>query len=196
MQHERIALRAFKDRISFTGDVISGFRVGKGETVGDILMVLILLSGCTYPARKAMIEPHETTAGDMRQHAVEDALALDPGNALARYALGLARHRLGDTAGAVEALGQAAASAPHDPRLVLGHALALSSAGRGEAALEMLEAAIERGADDPEIHHARITLRRDRLGTAAAQAAAGEFLARFPNDPRARAVAREYGVLR
>lgn len=127
---------------------------------------------------------------------LEDALALDPGNALARYALGLARHRLGDTAGAVEALGQAAASAPHDPRLVLGHALALSGAGRGAAALEELDAAIERGADDPEIHHARITLRRDRLGTAAAQAAAGEFLARFPNDPRARAVAREYGVLR
>ncbi len=127
---------------------------------------------------------------------LERALEIDPHNALAHYALGLARHRNGDADGAVTALERAAVEAPHDPRLALAYALALSAADRDEDARRALEAAIERGADDPEVHHARVTLIRDQQGLAAAERAAAEFLARFPGDPRARAVAREYGVAR
>lgn len=127
---------------------------------------------------------------------LEQALRLDPDNPLARYALGLARHRTGDAAGAVEELGRAAAAAPHDPRLVLGHALALSGVGRGGEARRILEAAIERGADDPAVHHARVALVRDEEGAVAARRAVEDFLTRFPEDPRALAVAREYGLRR
>ena len=79
---------------------------------------------------------------------------------------------------------------------MLGHALALSGVGRGGEARRILEAAIERGADDPAVHHARVALVRDEEGAVAARRAVEDFLTRFPEDPRALAVAREYGLRR
>jgi len=122
---------------------------------------------------------------------LRQAVELAPEVAMTRYALGLALHRLGETDEALSQLAMAAAAAPDQPRLVLGWALALDAAGQRSRAISVLGKAVDGGLTVPDLYHALVTLQRDSGNPDAARNRAAEWVAAWPNDPRASALLRE-----
>jgi predicted CXXCH cytochrome family protein len=128
----------------------------------------------------------EAAVGWLRQ-----ALELAPGEALTRYALGLALHRLGKTDEALSQLALAAKAAPDQPQLVLGWALSLDAAGRRAEAIMALSESIEGGLTAADLYHALVSLQRDEGKREQARRRAAEWATVWPNDPRAAALLRE-----
>ncbi len=119
------------------------------------------------------------------------AVALAPEEALTRYALGLALHRIGETEGALSQLERAARAAPDQSRFVLGWVLALDAAGQRPQAIAVLIESIDGGLRAPDLYHALVTLQRDAGNQAEARNRAAEWVIAWPNDPRASALLRE-----
>lgn len=119
------------------------------------------------------------------------AVELDPDGAAVRHALGLALHRLGEFEEALSQLAQASQTAPQEPRLVLGWALALDASGRREEAISTLVEAVDRGTTSADLQHALVALLRDHGELERARVHAEAWLRSWPGDLRARSLLRE-----
>ena len=84
------------------------------------------------------------------QHS-DQALAMDPANALVRHSRGLLLVRLNRHDEALAELGQAAQLAPEVARFVYVYAVALNSLGQPDEAFRVLEEARLAHPDDPDI---------------------------------------------
>jgi predicted CXXCH cytochrome family protein len=122
------------------------------------------------------------------EEAVEwlrQGLLLAPEEALTRYALGLALHRLGQSQEALSQLAKAAETAPDQPRLILGWALALDAANQRPAAITALAEAIDGGLRNPDLFHALVTLQRDEGMLREARGRTEAWIETWPTDQRA-----------
>jgi Flp pilus assembly protein TadD len=119
------------------------------------------------------------------------AVELAPDEVLIRHAFGLALHRVGESEQGLSQLALAAEAAPDEPRLVLGWALALDAGGQRGEAISVLEAAVDRGAGNADVRHALVALLRDQGELERARTRVNDWLRSQPEDPRARALARE-----
>ncbi len=102
------------------------------------------------------------------------ALSLEPDNADARHALGLALVRSRDLTGALAEFQRAAALAPDNARYTYVYAIALNSTGAGEEAIQLLEQVHRRHPTNRDALVALATLLRDagRMNDAIAHAQA------------------------
>ncbi len=73
MDDQRIAGGTLQDGVALAGEMIGRLRVGEREAVGRVEMILVLLARRIDEIGEAVIHPHQSGAGDMRQDAVEDA---------------------------------------------------------------------------------------------------------------------------
>lgn len=122
---------------------------------------------------------------------LRQAVELAPDDVMVRHAFGLALHRVGAFEQGLSQLARAAQAAPEEARLVLGWALALDAAGRRAEAISILAEAADRGATSADLHHALITLLRDRGELERARVRAESWLRSRPEDRRAEALLRE-----
>jgi len=74
VDNERVGARTFRDRITDAGQGIVGYGIGERKGIGRVAVVLVLLAACDGKVREAA-HVHSTGAGDVREHAVENALA-------------------------------------------------------------------------------------------------------------------------
>ena len=119
---------------------------------------------------------------------LRQALKLAPDDAMVRYALGLALHRLGKPDEALLELERAARAAPGQPRLRLAWALSLSASGRRDEAIERLSEAIESGMSDADVFQAAVSLLSQDGQITRALEMTHRWQQAFPSDERARAL--------
>jgi tetratricopeptide (TPR) repeat protein len=111
------------------------------------------------------------------------AITLEPGNADAWHALGLALVRQHNAAEALSALRRASELAPGNARYAYVYAVALNSAGAAKQSLAVLEEAHSRHPADRDVLLGLVTIGRDSGELAAALGHARELAARFPDEP-------------
>jgi Flp pilus assembly protein TadD len=128
---------------------------------------------------------------DEGERVLLEALEGAPQSAELHHALGLLRVRQQRLPEALDALARAAALAPEQPRLAYVYAVALHSTGGRERALSVLADAQQRHPGDREILLALATFSRDAGAFDQARSWAARLLALDPEDPNARALARE-----
>jgi len=89
-------------------------------------------------------------------------IAAVPNDATMHHALGLLLVRSGKRAEALPELALAASLAPEESHFAYVYAVALNSAGRGREAIAVLERALARHPDDPELKAGMSAFKRDR----------------------------------
>ncbi|TDI36030.1 MAG: tetratricopeptide repeat protein [Acidobacteria bacterium] len=99
---------------------------------------------------------------DHAEATLRDALGVQDDDPGVYHALGLTLVRLEKNTEAVEALGRAARLAPDQARFSYVYGVALSSTGKVDEALSVLQKAHERHSGDAEILFALVTMNRDR----------------------------------
>ncbi len=125
---------------------------------------------------------------------LRQAVAVDPGNAVARHALGLLLLRKQQLSEAIPELGQAVQSAPGNARYAYVYAIALHTAGQSPEAIRVLLAAHETRPADVDVLIALVTISRDTGDLAAAKDYAALLLRTAPNNPDGRALAQSLGL--
>jgi Flp pilus assembly protein TadD len=123
---------------------------------------------------------------------LRQAIAIEPGNADAHYALGLLLVRRHDP-GALDELRQANALAPDSARYAYVYAVGLNGTGDAAQAFALLEAARRRHPADRSILSALISFAQQRGDRDAALRYARELAALSPDDDRLRALVRQLG---
>ncbi|TXL70581.1 tetratricopeptide repeat protein [Vineibacter terrae] len=118
-------------------------------------------------------------------------LELLPQSAELHHALGLRLVRANDLPGALRELGEAAASAPDNPRHAYVYAIALHSAGRRQEAMAILTDADARHPYDPDILGALVSLAREQGAVGDALRYARLLLEVLPDDPGVSRLVRE-----
>jgi tetratricopeptide (TPR) repeat protein len=119
---------------------------------------------------------------------LRQAIALAPGFAPARHALGLLLVRRHDMAGALAALQKAVELAPENARYAYVYAVALNAAGQPQDALAILKQANARHPADTDILIALATVSRDAGDRTGAIGYAEELVRVAPNDAQGRAL--------
>ena len=127
---------------------------------------------------------------------LERGLAEVPGGAALHHALGLARVRSGDLAGALDSLERAAELDPGTVRYVYVHAVALHSAGQPDRAIALLSDALRRWPRDRAMLIALASFQREAGRAAAARETARRLVEAYPEDRDAQALAAQLGVTR
>ncbi len=118
-------------------------------------------------------------------------LELLPRAAELRHALGLRLARASDLSGALRELGEAAATAPDNPRHAYVYAIALHSAGRRREAMAVLISANARHPYNPDILGALVSFAREHGSRGEALGYARQLLEALPDDPGVTRLVRE-----
>jgi Tfp pilus assembly protein PilF len=117
---------------------------------------------------------------------LHQAVGLEPGNADAWHALGLALVRRHNAAEALPALRRASDLAPANARYAYVYAVALNSAGAARQAIGVLEEAHRRHPTDRDVLLGLVAIARDSGDLAAAVRYARELAAQSPDDMQIR----------
>jgi Flp pilus assembly protein TadD len=116
---------------------------------------------------------------------LKKAMAIEPDNADARYALGLLLVRQHDYAGALELLRRAHELAPDNARYTYVYAVALNSTGAPAEAMALLERAHQQHPTDRDILMALVSIPRDTGDFALALRHARELVTLDPRSSNA-----------
>ena len=147
-------------------------------------------------ARVNLADALRTTGDEARGEALlREGLALDPGNAALRHALGLSLVRGGRPGEALVELRKAAELAPENPRFAYVLAIALNSLGEPQEALQVMRAAHSEFGRDFEIAMALATLLRDGGEAEAALEIARELAQRHPENRSVSALLQSLGAV-
>jgi tetratricopeptide (TPR) repeat protein len=127
---------------------------------------------------------------------LERGLAQVPDGAALHHALGLARVRGGDVAGAMGSLQRAAELDPDSARYAYVYAVALHSTGQAEKAIGYLGESLRRWPRDRDMLLALASLQAEAGRPEAARETARRLLEAHPSDRDAQAFAAQLGVAR
>src|SRR5262249_17773943 len=119
---------------------------------------------------------------------LRQAIAIDPNNATAHHALGLAQVRIRQIDDAVASLRKASELAPENARYAYVYGIALNSAGAQGESLDVLRRAHQAHRVNFEILSALVTISRDAGDLAGAVGYAEELVRLAPRNPDARAL--------
>lgn len=134
----------------------------------------------------------EAEAAAMLERGLQEA----PDGAALHHALGLARVRSGDLAGALDSLERAAELDPGTERYAYVHAVALHSAGQSARALQVLDQALRRWPHQRDMLIALASFQREAGQADAARETARRLLEAYPEDRDAQGLAAQLGVTR
>jgi Flp pilus assembly protein TadD len=147
------------------------------------------LSPASVPVRINLADLHRQGGDEAAaERLLREALAIDPGDADVRHALGLSLVRQRRSEEALEELARAMELAPESLRYGYVYAVAAQSTGRVPLALRTLEALRERWPGSREVLVALATYHAQMGGLAEAEGYARELVELYPQDPQARAL--------
>ncbi|MBV8090630.1 MAG: tetratricopeptide repeat protein, partial [Alphaproteobacteria bacterium] len=122
------------------------------------------------------------------EELLKHAMAIEPGNAGVRYALGLSLVRRHDYQGALDLLRRAHELAPENARYAYVYAVALNSTGAPADALALLERTHQQHPTDRNVLTVLVSIEQDQGDFAKALRYARELVALNPGDARLRAL--------
>ena len=125
---------------------------------------------------------------------LERGIAVVPDSAALHHGLGLARIRLRQTGAAMGSLQRAVELEPGSARYTYVYAVALHSTGRPADAVGVLDRALRRWPNDRDMLLALASFHLEAGRLDAAREVAGRFVAAYPADPDAQALAARLGL--
>jgi len=130
------------------------------------------------------------------ERVLRDGLKKVPDSAVLHHTLGLALIRQKHNADALSELKRAAKLAPSDARFAYVYAVGLHSTGKIQAAIAEIDRALVLHPDDRDLLVAAATFRQEKGDAEGARRYGMRLFKRYPDDPNAALLARQFGALR